>query len=87
MVQNITEKVVNRLVQVTSAMKQEQSGPQPQTDEAERAADSTARGERLHGDQRPKAASKESPKEVGGPSGPEPTRYGDWERAGRCIDF
>jgi hypothetical protein len=25
--------------------------------------------------------------EIGGPSGPEPTRYGDWERAGRCIDF
>lgn len=22
-----------------------------------------------------------------GPSGPEPTRYGDWERAGRCSDF
>jgi hypothetical protein len=25
--------------------------------------------------------------ETGGPKGPEPTRYGDWERAGRCIDF
>lgn len=34
----------------------------------------------------------ESPKnsaivEIGGPSGPEPTRYGDWERGGRCSDF
>ncbi len=27
------------------------------------------------------------PREIGGPKGPEPTRYGDWERAGRCIDF
>jgi homeobox protein ESX1 len=27
------------------------------------------------------------PKEVGGPSGPEPTRYGDWERKGRVSDF
>lgn len=27
------------------------------------------------------------PEEVGGPKGPEPTRYGDWEKAGRCIDF
>jgi len=27
------------------------------------------------------------PAETGGPSGPEPTRYGDWERKGRCIDF
>lgn len=26
-------------------------------------------------------------KEIGGPAGPEPTRYGDWERKGRCIDF
>jgi hypothetical protein len=25
--------------------------------------------------------------EIGGPKGPEPTRFGDWERAGRCIDF
>jgi len=25
--------------------------------------------------------------EVGGPKGPEPTRYGDWEKNGRCIDF
>ncbi len=27
------------------------------------------------------------PVEIGGPPGPEPTRYGDWEKAGRCIDF
>ncbi len=27
------------------------------------------------------------PTEVGGPKGPEPTRYGDWEKKGRCIDF
>jgi len=26
-------------------------------------------------------------KETGGPKGLEPTRYGDWEKAGRCIDF
>lgn len=25
--------------------------------------------------------------EVGGPAGPEPTRYGDWERKGRVSDF
>ncbi|XP_070054890.1 uncharacterized protein [Nicotiana tomentosiformis] len=25
--------------------------------------------------------------EIGGPKGPEPTRYGDWERGGRCSDF
>ncbi|MCP4429540.1 MAG: DUF1674 domain-containing protein [Gammaproteobacteria bacterium] len=26
-------------------------------------------------------------KEIGGPKGREPTRYGDWEKNGRCIDF
>lgn len=25
--------------------------------------------------------------ESGGPKGPEPTRYGDWESGGRCWDF
>ena len=27
------------------------------------------------------------PIEVGGPQGPEPTRYGDWERKGIAYDF
>jgi hypothetical protein len=26
-------------------------------------------------------------KETGGRAGPDPTRYGDWEKDGRCIDF
>ena len=26
-------------------------------------------------------------KEIGGRDGPDPTRYGDWEKNGRCIDF
>ncbi|HVM82618.1 MAG TPA: DUF1674 domain-containing protein [Candidatus Binatia bacterium] len=33
------------------------------------------------------AAEKPRPKEIGGPKGPEPTRYGDWERNGRVSDF
>lgn len=33
------------------------------------------------------AGKTERPKEIGGPKGPEPTRYGDWERKGRCVDF
>ncbi len=30
---------------------------------------------------------KASGVEIGGPKGLEPTRYGDWEKNGRCIDF
>jgi hypothetical protein len=29
----------------------------------------------------------ERPREIGGRGGLDPTRYGDWEKAGRCIDF
>jgi len=32
-------------------------------------------------------AEKTPSAEDGGPKGPEPTRYGDWEKKGRCIDF
>lgn len=31
--------------------------------------------------------SKLPPREIGGREGPEPTRFGDWEKNGRCIDF
>jgi hypothetical protein len=33
------------------------------------------------------AGSPASPREIGGREGPDPTRYGDWEKNGRCIDF
>ena len=43
-------------------------------------------------DQNPKNVEKpkdsSAPKdETGGPKGPEPTRYGDWEINGKCVDF
>ena len=31
--------------------------------------------------------SNKKTRELGGRKGPEPTRYGDWEKSGRCIDF
>ncbi|KAL5969638.1 Succinate dehydrogenase assembly factor 4 mitochondrial [Taenia solium] len=37
--------------------------------------------ERFPNDINPKTGERD------GPRGPEPTRYGDWERKGRCIDF
>ena len=33
------------------------------------------------------SAEQERPREIGGREGPDPTRYGDWEKGGRCIDF
>ena len=33
------------------------------------------------------AEAKTLPKELGGRDGPEPVRYGDWEKKGLAIDF
>lgn len=33
------------------------------------------------------AANAGKTREIGGPKGLEPTRYGDWERGGKCVDF
>jgi hypothetical protein len=40
-------------------------------------------------EERRRAAASEPalPKEVGGRQGPEPTRYGDWEKKGIAVDF
>lgn len=37
--------------------------------------------------QKTEAEAKERPKEYGGRDGPEPVRYGDWEKKGIAIDF
>ena len=33
------------------------------------------------------AEAPQAKREIGGRAGPDPTRYGDWEKNGRCIDF
>ena len=38
-------------------------------------------------EERRKSADKPLPKELGGRDGPEPVRYGDWEKKGLAIDF
>ena len=35
----------------------------------------------------PSAVAPAPSREIGGRDGPEPTRFGDWEKGGRCIDF
>jgi len=44
----------------------------------------TGTGEEAGGDE---MRSAERQPEIGGRDGPEPTRFGDWEKNGRCIDF
>lgn len=38
-------------------------------------------------ERRKKAEALELPKELGGRDGPEPVRYGDWEKKGIAVDF
>ena len=38
-------------------------------------------------ERRAKAEATELETEHGGPTGPEPTRYGDWEKKGLAVDF
>jgi len=39
------------------------------------------------GEPQPARAKPQAPREIGGRDGPDPTRFGDWEKNGRCIDF
>lgn len=49
--------------------------------------ETAASPEPLPGEPNTGAPGAAPPAEVGGRDGPEPTRYGDWEKNGRCIDF
>ena len=60
------------------------SGPPP--DEPSGAPEEADRAVAPAGGPPPRANPPAVP-EIGGPQGPEPTRYGDWEKGGRCTDF
>lgn len=36
---------------------------------------------------KPEEKPQTPPREIGGRNGPDPTRYNDWEKGGRCVDF
>ena len=55
-------------------------------DAEEKATSSAEEPPRPEADDAP-AEGATQPSEHGGPKGLEPTRYGDWERNGRCYDF
>jgi hypothetical protein len=54
------------------------AGTEPPKDSDAKPADDAAAG---------KTPAKSPAKEVGGRDGLDPTRYGDWEKAGRAVDF
>jgi hypothetical protein len=54
---------------------------------AARIAEAGARARAEAEARRKKDGKDQLPPEKGGPKGPEPTRYGDWERKGIAVDF
>ena len=54
---------------------------------AEQAAEKNESTDKTDDNELTQVSPVELQKEIGGPKGPEPTRYGDWEKRGRCIDF
>lgn len=63
----------------------EPTAPAPGSSQAQVAPREAAASEPVH--QPVHQSPPQKPIELGGPAGPEPTRFGDWERKGRCIDF
>ena len=64
-----------------------QATPPSPEEVAARIAEAAARAKAEADARRAKEAKVELPPELGGPKGPEPTRYGDWERKGIASDF
>ncbi len=58
-------------------------------DERRQTNENTAEAKPRKTGERPMEPGKHAtwPREIGGQEGPEPTRYGDWEKGGRCTDF
>lgn len=58
-----------------------------QADIARRLQEAAARANAEAEARRSKETASQLPPELGGPKGPEPTRFGDWERKGIASDF
>ena len=57
------------------------------TDERDDIPEAAKRALAEAAERRAKAEERELPKELGGRDGPEPVRYGDWEKKGIAVDF
>ena len=56
-------------------------------DKDQRIQDAAARALKEAAERKKTNAARELPPELGGRDGPEPTRYGDWEKDGVVSDF
>jgi hypothetical protein len=56
-------------------------------DKDQKIEDAAARALAEAEERRKNADPSDAPRELGGRDGPEPTRFGDWERGGITVDF
>ena len=83
-VQTLSDKTDRPAGQV--AQTAEPAARKPLSPEAQRAL-AEAASRRAEADRLAAEAAKTRPRELQGPKGPEPTRYGDWENKGIASDF
>ena len=68
-------------------MPEQETTPATDPEIAARIAEAGQRAKAEADTRREKEDKAQLPPELGGPKGPEPTRYGDWERKGIAVDF
>lgn len=82
------EKILNQPLSQIPGTKPEAVAPTDASESKhEQPSSKAVPGEGRNEAKTPAASGTARPREIGGPKGPEPTRYGDWEKNGRCIDF
>jgi hypothetical protein len=79
------KETVPRPDQVKALTMQDEDKKQPLSDVARRALAEAEERRRVEAAR--KGKSNECPREVGGRDGPDPARYGDWEKGGIASDF
>ena len=81
----------DKVVQATAELASQHLDARTKAEQKADAAGAKMRAEKINEVARnpnaPNPNTQAQPDEYGGPKGLEPTRYGDWERAGRCFDF
>jgi hypothetical protein len=89
--ESLSNRISKKISDIESSLKSDPNSPLGRIDRTPKRQSNESNGSNEHISEDPFAPfeGRRNPStgEVGGPTGPEPTRYGDWERKGRVSDF
>ncbi|CAM6032129.1 unnamed protein product, partial [Sphagnum compactum] len=89
--ESLSNRISKKISDIESSLKSGPNSPLGRLDRTPKQQSTQSIDSNQHSSDDPFAPfeGRRNPKtgEVGGPTGPEPTRYGDWERKGRVSDF